>query len=568
MTRLGTAFQRARGAWPLALAAALPVLLLLPFLGKAVHMDDPLFVWTARQILIDPLDFYGFTVNWYGTPQPMYEVTQNPPLQGYYLALLSALFGGTGYRGELAWSEIGLHAGMLLPAALAGAAAFLVARRFVRNALAAALCVVCAPAFLVCATSLMCDVPMLALWLWAVHFWLAGMEKKSPARLLAAGVLVAACALTKYFGAALIPLLLAYTLIAGKGTRRYVFFLVVPVLLLAGYEVWTAHLYGEGLISAAGRYARSVNDDYGVDYPRRLLTTLTFTGGGLAFPLFLVPWARGSRKGTCLAGAGCLAAAAALLGVHLLRGTDPAPEMPMWAYGAQVLLWATVGAGVVLLSLNAIRRDRSAATWLLCFWIWGTLFFSVALNHFVSARILLPLLLPVAILLIRNIESCCAERFPKPARMAIVLCAVIALLAAWADTVHANTARQAAEEAGFDWRPTHGRYGSTFAGHWGFQFYMEKYEDNPLDLTEPGLREHERVIIPENNSNLVEFAPQMIASQEIHEFPSFPLLSVMHLRSGAGFHSDVWGILPFVFWYSPPERYADVTVGPPRAGTP
>ena len=42
------------------------LLLLGPFLGKAVHVDDPLFVWAAQQICRHPLDFYGFSVNWYG----------------------------------------------------------------------------------------------------------------------------------------------------------------------------------------------------------------------------------------------------------------------------------------------------------------------------------------------------------------------------------------------------------------------------------------------------------------------------------------------------------------------
>src|SRR6516164_8039620 len=52
---------------------------LLPFVGKAYHIDDPLFVWTAQQISQHPFDFFGFDVNWYATRQPMAAVTQNPP---------------------------------------------------------------------------------------------------------------------------------------------------------------------------------------------------------------------------------------------------------------------------------------------------------------------------------------------------------------------------------------------------------------------------------------------------------------------------------------------------------
>ena len=48
-------------------AACIVVGCLVPFLGKAFHVDDPLFLWTARQIIEKPGDFFGTTVNWLGT---------------------------------------------------------------------------------------------------------------------------------------------------------------------------------------------------------------------------------------------------------------------------------------------------------------------------------------------------------------------------------------------------------------------------------------------------------------------------------------------------------------------
>ena len=55
---------------------------LLPFIDKAFHIDDPLFLWTARQIQNRPLDFYRFNVNWYWSEMPMASVTKNPPSTG------------------------------------------------------------------------------------------------------------------------------------------------------------------------------------------------------------------------------------------------------------------------------------------------------------------------------------------------------------------------------------------------------------------------------------------------------------------------------------------------------
>jgi hypothetical protein len=44
---------------------------LAPFLNKAFHIDDPLFIWMAQQIAKHPFDPYGFYVNWVSFRQPM-----------------------------------------------------------------------------------------------------------------------------------------------------------------------------------------------------------------------------------------------------------------------------------------------------------------------------------------------------------------------------------------------------------------------------------------------------------------------------------------------------------------
>lgn len=59
-----------RRASPYALLAVVTLIVLVPLVGKAFHVDEPLFVWTAQRIEIAPLDFYGFDVNWYGVEEP------------------------------------------------------------------------------------------------------------------------------------------------------------------------------------------------------------------------------------------------------------------------------------------------------------------------------------------------------------------------------------------------------------------------------------------------------------------------------------------------------------------
>ena len=88
-------------------ALLLPVVLLVPFLLKPFTIDEPLYIWTAKQIHAAPFDFCGFHVNWYSTEEPATKVITNPPLTSYWIALIAAIFG---------WSELPLHAAFLLPA--------------------------------------------------------------------------------------------------------------------------------------------------------------------------------------------------------------------------------------------------------------------------------------------------------------------------------------------------------------------------------------------------------------------------------------------------------------------
>jgi 4-amino-4-deoxy-L-arabinose transferase-like glycosyltransferase len=156
------------------------IALLAPFSGKPVHVDDPMYIWAAQQIVAHPLDFYGFNVNWGGHVEPMPATMINPPLLPYYLAAVSRLVG---------WSEIALHVVMLPFALLSEIALYLLARRFCRLALIAALLMLLCPAFCVSCTTLMCEVPMLCLWLWATYFWVRGSESQSYLLLISAGVI-------------------------------------------------------------------------------------------------------------------------------------------------------------------------------------------------------------------------------------------------------------------------------------------------------------------------------------------------------------------------------------------
>ena len=126
-----------------------------PFLTKPFNMDDPLFLWAAKQIQAHPGNPYAFTVNWYAFNEPMWRVTENPPLTSYFIAIAAGICG---------WGEIGLHLAFMLPAVAAVLGTYRLAKSFCAQPGLAALITLFTPVFLVSGTTLMCDLTLLAFW--------------------------------------------------------------------------------------------------------------------------------------------------------------------------------------------------------------------------------------------------------------------------------------------------------------------------------------------------------------------------------------------------------------------
>src|SRR6266700_3338466 len=257
---------------------------LAPFLNKAFHIDDPLFLWMAQQVSQHPADPYGFSVNWYVSAKPMFSVMQNPPLNAYYMALAASFVG---------WSELAMHGAFLVPAVAAVLGTFFLAQRLSGSPLLGALLVLFTPVFLISATTVMCDVWLLALWVWSVNYWLRGLELHNYWLLLLASLLAAAAALTKYFGASLVPLLAVYTLVQDRRLTSRLLFLLIPVAVIVIYEVMTKAKYGQGLFSNAMIYPWEATAK--AEKQGHFRTGLSFTGGCLFSALFYAPFLK-SRK--------------------------------------------------------------------------------------------------------------------------------------------------------------------------------------------------------------------------------------------------------------------------------
>jgi 4-amino-4-deoxy-L-arabinose transferase-like glycosyltransferase len=521
------------------LLAAITLAVLLPFAGKAVHTDDPLFIWTARQIRAHPLDFYGFQLNWEGWVEPMSSVTQNPPLASYWLAVVGSLAG---------FGETAMHVGFALAALAAVLGTVRLARRLCGHPFWAAAGVVASPIFVVSSTSLMCDTMMLAWWVWALCLWIEGLDHGSWPRLVASALLVGAASLTKYFGVSLIPLLAVYAWLDHRPVRAWLPCLALPVAVLAAFQAWTIYLYGHDLLLNAVAYATRLQ--VGGALPSKILAALAFTGGGMAALLFAAPvlWPpRLLAIGLGATGAvAVLAVAMGQVGQLTLVGAGGI----RWSLVLQLATWTVPGASALVLVVDDWRRHRTPASALLGLWVVGTLVFTSVLNWTVSGRNILPLLPAVSLLVVRRLEArshAHVDRLWIPFALSLGL----AMLVARADWQWAESARLAAETI----RQRAGTTPIRFEGHWGFQYYMEQGAAVALDRMRFELVPGDLIVVPGNNSYLFPLPGERVQPAFMLEADMSRGLATMSGAVGAGYYSDGWGPMPFVFGSIPPDQY-------------
>ncbi len=514
---------------------------LIPFLDKPFNFDDPLFIWTARHIQLHPADPFGFDVNWYAKVMPMWQVTQNPPLASYFIALVTTVLG---------WSEMALHSAFLLPASLVILGTYRLARHFCERPLLAALATLLTPVFLVSSTTVMCDVLMLSFWVWAVVFWFEGWAKEKSGFLFLSGLLMGLATLTKYFGIGLVPLLLAYSVFRLRRWEWRLVWLLVPVIALASYEVWTKRLYGHGLFSQAMEYAGGAKQNLGASKTASIFIGLAFAGGstGLVALLAMRFWT--GRRLLVIGLAGILAALIPLAsGMLFKRYTAPLADARL-AMDFQFIIWVMMGLAVLVLAVEDFQRNRDSNGILLALWVVGTFVFASFFNWEINTRSVLPLTPAVAILLARRLNNSAAKN-DRSEFLILVSAAGLALLVAWSDFRLAGACRSGAQNVAD--KLSHPVGTVWYQGHWGFQFYLDKLGLPAMDETSK-LQAGDFVVVPLDNTCLIDLNPDAFELRETIITAGPRLLTTMSSGAGAGFYASAYGPLPFAFGAIAPEK--------------
>jgi 4-amino-4-deoxy-L-arabinose transferase-like glycosyltransferase len=526
--------------------AAIIILLLLPFLDKAFHIDDPLFIWSAKRILTHPFDFYGFPVNWYGSEMPMSSVMKNPPFTSYYLAATSRIFG---------LSEWSVHLSLVLPSLLAAFGISALAANFCKNHLLAVLTAVLTPAFLVSSTTAMSDIWLLAFCVWAMERWVVGVKSENYRIILVASLLATMAVLAKYSALFLFPLFCFYVLVNKRPWRLLITGSILPLLLLSCYQLGTAQLYGNGLLFDGAQYAVDVRFRGGSLVLSKTITGLSFMGGCFLTAFFFSPFVWGRRTWLAMSGLLCVLIIAIVQSESFLPFLYAEKGDWRWEVWAQLLFFVLAGLFCFELLFCEVRSPTADGLFLSA-WVLSVFIFTCYLNWSVNVRSLILMIPALVLLCIRRVERVYLSVPNKNYWLLSVplFCgAILSISVALGDMAQANSARKAALQITQKYRTSP----LLFQGHWGFQYYMEEFGAKPLDLRDLSLVPNGAVIVlPSRNSNVYRLPTEGFLFLEQIRIETLPPVATLDGSVGAGFYADIYGPLPFAFSSSLFDEYS------------
>jgi len=397
------------------LIVALFVLALrLPFLNQAIQGDDVYYLAEAQHAQIEPLHpkhvqyaFMGRMVDMRGQP--------HPPLNAWFLALLFATLKDI--------SEVPFHAAYVLFSLTAAFSALALARRFSQHSLAATMLFIATPAFVINGNSLESDLPFTAFWLLAIALYVQAVDRRSPGLLAASSIAIGLAALAAYQAVFLVPILFLY----GRKWRVAAWATLTAPVVLVAWQIFERLGTGAFPASVVAGYMQS----YALQaLAQKLKSAVALTGhlGWIVFPSLWLP---------------SLAAIPVAIGAAF--------------YDLNLLFWGSIAVGAGILIWCGRNWRDFLAQWVLIFFAGAVIVFFAG-----SARYLLPIALPIAILATRRASL-------RWVQAAIVCELVLSLGLAIVNYQHWDGYRQFARTLANDAKTKR----VWINGEWGLRYYLE-----------------------------------------------------------------------------------------------
>ena len=518
------------------------VISLAPFANKAFHVDDTLFIYSARHITHDPFRPYDFTVNWTGFKEPAWSANRNPPVSSYILSVLIKIFSER---------EAPLHICYIIFPVICMAALYYLSGSFIKNKALACLFLFISPGFFVSSTNLMSDIPQLAFYLAALAFYIFGFEKNKRIFFVLSGICAGLAILTKYTAVTIIFIFLLYNLIFKKSFRISWLSFAVSLCMLAFWGMWciysnkTPHfltIFSSGCAffweKKSPIKALSVNLSEFIVFLSACSLVIVFFGLG-------TPGRKKSKSLLSWLVIFLISAALTTVTRHAFRSPENKLEYLF------VFLFIMLGIMFLRNCLLYLKTHANDTRFLFLF-IWFVINSCIAVpNYTIAARFILPVLPPLVLLLIYLAETNNVSHkfFGKGAYAVYMIIFAVTILVAHSDYCFANSYRNFSRVV----RQTFPGKRIFFVGHWGFQYYMEKEGFEALDFEKASLRKGDMVIIASSTSGMYSDAlVKLMQPYRLYEDKKRGIFTLMY-PDKAGFYSGGYGPLP----YMPPSGFAE-----------
>jgi hypothetical protein len=499
-------------------------LVLFVSLGKSENMDDYVYILVAKNIARNLLDPYAGLVHWGSTYEPLFSVNENPPLFSYVLAMAGA---------AARWNIAALHL-IVLPITLAGIIGTgKLASTLGANPHQAQWGLGLSALWLVSASTLMCDVMMVSLSVWAAlcaQHAVNALERRAIAWAALAGVLAGLAFWTKFSAILVAAGLGLHLLLRGHTRRPFVLFSLVFLSLFVSFDVFTWLKYGESKFLDAILHTTVTAE--GGSTPVRIATTLMLLGAGCLAMVATNVVSFRRRDGLVCVFAG-MVATVLMFASHQFPVLDEASGPRSLGLGLHAWAFSSVGFAVVFLACS--RRHIAISQPLLMLIPILFLLFSVKLNWCANARSVLPALPFLAVWLAMPVaprvsESPRADRWSGHALLAA--CGMLAVLVLHGDIQWGETMHRAAQLAA----TTHAdnKQHTTFAGHWGFQAALEEQGFRPLDMVHQNYRPGDIVVAQGSSAGQVLPTYWTFVDGFVQPIPA--LASTFSEETGAGFY--------------------------------
>ena len=498
---------------------------------KAIHIDDPIFLSIAQQIVADPLHPMSGTLVESGFERRIAD-THEPHLVPALYAGVIAIFGE---------SPLALHALHALFTAAALSVFYALARRLDPDAALLLTAMFALGAGFLPAQNLMVDVPLVTLWIATLGILATRLDGPDGFRwfVTSAALLSAAC-MVKYTSLAILPLLLLPML--WRRTWHWWPALLLPPATLALWSGFNLLDYGEAHMLTRPRPAFVIED-----VARRAVDWLRALGAISPFSLLFIPWARRHPRTAGVFAALALAAAA----------WPPAPvgDGPFDAALARIFL----ANGVLLLLLTgaglwALARERPERALLLAGWIAGPGAFIVLFTPFMAVRHV-ALVIPAVLLALRHeVTPASARGWWRGAAAATAALGVVLAVSDWgyAD-VYRGQVRALAERTG-------GTGQVYYLGDWGFGWYARRAGMRPYLLGKSELAPGDRLVLATGTVDaLVQLAAaegmRRVDQVDVPASSTTTLRTMLPWKDGGGYYAFRAPGLPWTTSEKPLERF-------------